>query len=70
MLMVHDGQCGLCTHFGEEHANDPKLVQIRARHEAPEDFVDECDHPRLHTLHLAVTPISHCDGFEPAVRPS
>jgi hypothetical protein len=64
MLEVHEGQCGLCTHFGESHTRDDKLVQIRQRHEAPEVLVDECGHPRHATLHLRVTPISGCDGFE------
>lgn len=66
MLQVHDGQCGLCMHFGEVHADDRKLVQIRTSHAAPEDMIDECDHPRHASLHLKVTPISGCDGFEPA----
>lgn len=66
MLSVHDGQCGLCVHFGEQHAQDQQLVQIRQRHEAPETMVDECGHPRHASLHLRVTPISGCDGFEPA----
>ena len=64
MLEVHEGQCGLCTHFGESHSRDDKLIQIRQRHEAPEVLVDECGHPRHATLHLRVTPISGCDGFE------
>ena len=68
MQEVHDGQCGLCTHFGEHHEQDRKLIRIRQRHEAPEDLVDECGHPRHATLHLRVTPISGCDGFTPAVR--
>ena len=29
MLQVHDGQCGLCVHFGEHHAQEKKLVEIR-----------------------------------------
>ena len=66
MQRVHDGQCGLCAHFGEHHAADSRLTQIRARHEAPETMVDECGHPRHASLHLRVTPISGCDGFEPA----
>jgi hypothetical protein len=28
--------------------------------------VDDCGHPRHASLHLKVTPISGCDGFEPA----
>ncbi len=66
MLHVNNGQCGLCTHFGEVHPQMDKLVQIRKTHEAPESFVDECDHPKHAALHLMVTPISGCDGFEMA----
>jgi len=65
MTYVHDGQCGMCTHFGETHSSDIKLMQIRIQHEAPEDFVDDCGHPKHASLHLKVTPISGCDGFEP-----
>ena len=66
MLAVHDGQCGLCKHFGEHHAEEPQIVQIHEKAEAPEDYVDECGHPQHADLHLVVTPISGCDGFEPA----
>jgi len=65
---VHEGQCGLCTHFGEHHPKRDDLIQIRVRHEAPTDFVDECGHPKHASLHLMVTPISGCDGFEPATE--
>jgi hypothetical protein len=67
MQMIHDGQCGMCSHFGETHSRDDKIVQIRTKHEAPEDLVDGCGHPRHASLHLMVTPISGCDGFEPAM---
>ena len=66
MHEIHDGQCGMCAHFGETHPADRQLAQIRQRHEAPETLVDDCGHPRHATLHLKVTPISGCDGFEPA----
>jgi hypothetical protein len=66
MQQVQDGQCGLCTHFGEHHIRDQNLIQIRKSHSAPETMVDECGHPRHASLHLRVTPISGCDGFEPA----
>lgn len=69
MLHVHAGQCGLCVHFGEPHGRSEELVQIGVKHEAPETLVDECGHPRHAPLHLKVTPISGCDGFEPA-RPN
>ena len=68
MQEVHEGQCGLCTHFGEHHGGDQQLVQIRQQAQAPETLVDECGHPRHASLHLRVTPISGCDGFEPARR--
>lgn len=67
MHEIHDGQCGMCIHFGEEHPKQQTLVQIRVKHEAPEDLLDECGHPRHASLHLKVTPLSGCDGFEPAV---
>jgi len=67
MHEVHEGQCGLCSHFGEEHEADLKLAEVRATHEAPEDLVDECSHPKHAALHLKVTPLSGCDGFEPAL---
>ncbi|HEV7300041.1 MAG TPA: hypothetical protein VGN72_11800 [Tepidisphaeraceae bacterium] len=66
MLAIHDGQCGLCTHFGEGHNNEPNLVQIRTKHQAPPDMVEECGHPQHVSLHLMVTPVSGCTGFEPA----
>ena len=66
MQPVHDGQCGLCTHFGELHPATPQLMQIRQKHEAPETLLDECGHPRHAPLHLKVTPVSGCDGFAPA----
>ena len=66
MQYVHDGQCGLCAHFGEHHAAEPQLIQIRTSKQAPEDVLEECGHPKHASLHLMVTPISGCDGFLPA----
>jgi hypothetical protein len=69
MLMpIHDGQCGLCSHFGEHHNDDQQLVQIRTNGQAPDDLLEECGHPRHASLNLKVTPISGCDGFEPAMQ--
>ena len=68
MQHVEEGQCGLCTHFGEDHTPDEVLVQIRASREAPETLVETCGHPRHASLHLMVTPISGCDGFEPSAE--
>ena len=70
MTQIHDGQCGMCAHFGEHHTGSKELIQIRVKHEAPESLVDECGHPRHASLHLMVTPISGCDGFEAAQRPN
>jgi hypothetical protein len=66
MQELHDGQCGLCAHYGETHLSDQQLIQIRVKHEAPETLVEECGHPMHAALHLRVTPISGCEGFEPA----
>ena len=67
MQQLHDGQCGLCSHFGETHAKTEQITMIRMKHEAPEVFLDDCGHPRHAPLHLKVSPISGCDGFSPAV---
>ena len=66
MSAINDGQCGLCTHFGESHKSSEELVAILKSHEAPVALVDECGHPKLAALHLMVTPVSGCDGFAPA----
>lgn len=63
MQMIHDGQCGLCTHFGEHQAKSDVLVSIMTSKSAPETLLDECGHPKHASLHLKVTPISGCDGF-------
>ena len=68
MSAIHDGQCGLCTHFGEAHKSNEKLVAILSSHQAPESMIDECGHPKLMSLHLKVTPVSGCDGFVPAAQ--
>jgi hypothetical protein len=67
MFSIHDGQCGLCAHFGEHQTeHQQQLIQIRVSHQAPEALTEECGHPRHSPLHLMVTPISGCDGFKPA----
>ena len=68
MSHIQDGQCGLCLHFGENHAgpHDNVLLQIRKTHEAMDTVVDECGLPKNRALHLKVTPISGCDAFEMA----
>jgi hypothetical protein len=64
MSAIHDGQCGLCSHFGETHRKSDKLVAILTSHQAPESLIDECGHPKHAPLHLKVNPLSGCDGFE------
>ena len=68
MLQINDGQCGLCTHFGEHHAKDQAVVQIRTKHQAPETLKVECGHPQHAALHLMVTASSGCDAFKPALN--
>jgi hypothetical protein len=70
MLQIHDGQCGLCAHFGEHHSDAPKLVQIRTSKQAPETLLEDCGHPRHAPLNLKVTPNSGCEGFTPARQPA
>lgn len=65
MVAIKEGQCGLCAHYGENDPNQVKLIQIRLKHEAPESLIEECGHPVHVPLHLVVTPISGCQGFEP-----
>lgn len=64
MALLREGQCGMCVHFGEDNPNDqPKLVQIRAIREAPDDLIERCGLPENAQRHLRVTPVSGCDGF-------
>jgi hypothetical protein len=65
MLHVNEGQCGLCSHFAAGHVNSI-VLKIRSSHEAKEDLLEECGHPKHAPLHLRVTAVSKCDGFEPA----
>ena len=67
-MEVHNGQCGLCTHFGEHHTSSPVLVTILSTHKADAALLDECGHPKHAALHLKVTAISGCDGFVPAAE--
>ncbi|MBB6145972.1 hypothetical protein HNQ77_003942 [Silvibacterium bohemicum] len=68
MIALHDGQCGLCNHFGEDHKASEKLTQIHSTMRAPEDFLDDCGHPKHSSLHLKVTALSGCDGFQPVAQ--
>jgi hypothetical protein len=40
MIKIQDGQCGPCAHFGGDHADSEKLVQIRISHQAEPDVVE------------------------------
>ena len=64
MLNIQQGQCGLCSHFGEQHPQEQQLVQIRTTGQAPESYVDRCG--RNAAINLQVTAASGCDGFEAA----
>jgi hypothetical protein len=67
MIAVHDGQCGVCTHFGEHNQADKQvLTQILTSKQAPESLVEGCGLPKNEVLHLRVTPVSGCDGFQRA----
>jgi hypothetical protein len=66
MQAVHDGQCGLCEHFGEHQGKTNVLVTILSNKKAEETLLDECGHPKHAALHLKVSPISGCDAFVPA----
>lgn len=66
MSAIHNGQCGLCSHFGETHKQSEKLVAILKTHQASEGLIDDCGHPKHAPLHLKVTAFSGCDGFSPA----
>ncbi|HEX5284910.1 MAG TPA: hypothetical protein VFW30_12385 [Bryocella sp.] len=68
MESLHNGQCGLCSHFGENHEQAPALVFILSSRQASETMLDECGHPRHASLHLKVSAISGYDGFVPAAR--
>jgi hypothetical protein len=65
MVAIKDGQCGMCAHYGDNNPGEVKLIQIRLKHEAPETLIEECGHPQHAPLHLIVTPISGCAGFQP-----
>lgn len=68
MESLHNGQCGLCGHFGENHARSQVLVSILTSKKAEPIMLDECGHPKHASLHLKVTPISGCDGFVAAAQ--
>lgn len=69
MTSVHEGQCGLCSYFGEHSESGPKspqLLEILSTRQASQDLLSGCSHPKLANLHLRVTPNSGCDGFHAA----
>ena len=65
MQSLATGQCGLCNHFGENHAKTDVLISIVSSKQAETTMLDECGHPKHAPLHLKVSPISGCDGFVP-----
>ena len=65
MLHISDGQCGSCKHFGEGIPQE-QLVQIRVNNTADDGTVAGCDLASNASLHLKVSPIGSCDGYEAA----
>lgn len=74
MLKLHDGQCGLCEHFGNGSADQNKIVQLRIKGQVDPDHIDEviepCGLPANASRHLKVTPLGSCEGFTPVKRAS
>ncbi len=66
MLTIQNGQCGTCAHFGADHADAEKLVQIRITHRAEPDLVEPCGHPENAPRNLRVSPVSTCAGYQAA----
>ena len=55
--------------FGEHNQADKQvLTQILTSKQAPESLVEGCGLPKNAALHLRVTPVSGCDGFQAAAR--
>lgn len=68
MQNIHEGQCGLCAFFGQHNMQDQQVLdRIHQQAQAPEDLLEDCEHPQHAGLRLKVTPISGCDGFQPAL---
>ena len=66
MIDLQPGQCGLCAHFGDNHdPSQPPALQLVTKDEDLVAKVSDCDHPAHAPLHLKVTPVSGCAGFEP-----
>jgi hypothetical protein len=74
MLKLHEGQCGLCEHFGETSGNKNRIVQIRINGQVDPAHIDEdiqpCGLPANAAQNLKVTPLGSCQGFTPARRAS
>lgn len=66
MLNINDGQCGSCKHFGDGIPQE-QLIQIRVNQTANDGTIAGCDLASNASMHLRVSPISSCDGFEAAV---
>ncbi len=68
MIVVREGQCGLCSHFGQhgDEERDARLIEILATQQASETLIASCGNEKLQGMHLRVTPASGCDGFEAA----
>ncbi|MAT80740.1 MAG: hypothetical protein CMJ29_03730 [Phycisphaerae bacterium] len=63
MSNSNNGSCSTCVHFGDGVPSE-QLVQIRIHGSNDNNVVGGCDHPSNAALHLRVTPLSSCDGYE------
>jgi hypothetical protein len=59
LLHIHEGQCGLCTHFGEEHPHDHRLTHIRTSIEAQRARLRATNQER-NPLFLRVACLTSC----------
>ena len=50
------------------YLSEGRRTTIGRRDARTTDLIEECGHPRHASLNLKVTPISGCDGFEPAMQ--
>ncbi|MEE2907528.1 MAG: hypothetical protein VX527_06795 [Planctomycetota bacterium] len=65
MSNSNDGSCRTCAHFGDGVPSE-QLVQIRIENQPDtNEVLGGCDLPANAALHLKVSPLSSCDGYQP-----
>jgi len=65
MTDIGTGQCGSCTHFGNELSAE-KLVQVRVNLDDSAEIIAGCGAPSNASLHLMVSALGSCDAYAPA----